>query len=63
MRNSSGAETPEVSIEMTGTEIYNYDGFDRMTEVQNSSGSRRLNSFVVPKASVQQYHQEKYLVG
>ncbi|WP_027399036.1 RHS repeat-associated core domain-containing protein [Anaerovorax odorimutans] len=34
----SGAETLTISLDMTGAELYSYDGFDRMTGVQNSKG-------------------------
>ncbi len=36
---SSGSEIPELSFDMTGAELYKYDGFGRMTGVQNASGS------------------------
>lgn len=35
----SGEQTLTVSTDMTGAELYNYDGFDRMTGVQNSQGA------------------------
>lgn len=35
----SGEQTLTVSTDMTGAELYSYDGFDRMTGVQNSQGA------------------------
>uniref|UniRef100_UPI00289A7FDC hypothetical protein n=1 Tax=Aminipila sp. TaxID=2060095 RepID=UPI00289A7FDC len=35
----SGSETPSLSMDMTGAELYSYDGFDRMIGVQNADSS------------------------
>ena len=39
LSDSNGTENPEVSIDMTGAELYSYDGFDRMIGTENASGS------------------------
>ncbi len=39
LSSSSAVTTSSVSIDMTGAELYSYDGFDRMIGVQNASGS------------------------
>lgn len=35
---SIGGETPALSINMTGAELYSYDGFDRLTRYQDANG-------------------------
>ncbi len=39
LKDSSGNEALSLSLDFTGSELYSYDGFDRMMGVQNSSGS------------------------
>ena len=39
LTDSDAGKTPVLSLSLAGAELYRYDGFDRMTGVQTSSGS------------------------
>ena len=39
LADSDAGKTPALSLSLTGAELYRYDGFDRMTDVQTRSGS------------------------